>query len=161
MRHQIQPLPIPTQDPRVHLETLQRRDLALEEAADRPERDVVFPFHGADFGGEALFVAGVEALQTRADHAAHVVGAGDVEVGEVGAVGFVQVVVAVVGGVEGGGDHRRKEVAWSAFVLLEEDLVDEAFEDAPLLGGKDMSVGGMFECFVWSSLKPCKVFLEV
>ena len=60
-------------------------------------------------------------------------GASDVEIGEVGAVGLVEVVVAVVRSVEGGCDHRRKEVARSALLLLEEDLVDEAFEDAPLL----------------------------
>ena len=67
-------------------------------------------------------------------------GAGDVEVGEVGAVGFVQVVVAVVGGVEGGGDHGGEEVAGGAVLLLEEDLVDEAFEDAPLQSEKGVLV---------------------
>jgi hypothetical protein len=48
----------------------------------------------------------------------------------------VEVVVAVVGSVEGGGDHGRKEIARSALLLLEEDLVDEALEDAPLFQGR-------------------------
>lgn len=49
----------------------------------------------------------------------------------------MEIVVTVVGGVPGGGDHGREEVFGSAFLLLQEDLVDEAFEDAPLwlLGG--------------------------
>ena len=49
----------------------------------------------------------------------------------------MEIVVTVVGGVPGGGDHGREEVFASAFLLLQEDLVDEAFEDAPLwlLGG--------------------------
>jgi hypothetical protein len=44
----------------------------------------------------------------------------------------MEIVVTVVGGVPGGGDHGREEVFGSAFLLLQEDLVDEAFEDAPL-----------------------------
>jgi hypothetical protein len=58
----------------------------------------------------------------------------DVQVGEVRAVGFVQVVVAVVGGVEGGGEHWHEEVARGAVFAGEVDLGDEAFEDAPLVG---------------------------
>jgi hypothetical protein len=52
----------------------------------------------------------------------------------------VEVVIAVVGSVEGGGDHGGKEIARRALLLLDEDLVDEAFEDAPLLERKAMSV---------------------
>lgn len=67
-------------------------------------------------------------------------GASDVEIGEVGAVGLVEVVVAVVRSVEGGCDHGRKEIARSTLLLLEEDLVDEAFEDTPLLERRATSV---------------------
>ena len=84
--------------------------------------------------------------------------ASDVEIGEISAVGLVEVVVAVVRSVEGGGDHGRKEIARRALLLLEEDLVDEAFEDAPLLEGIAMSVN----CSVVSSRlleRPLK-FLE-
>ena len=83
MRHQVQPLPIPAQNPRVDFEAREGRDFALEEAADGAERDVVFPFDGADFGGEALFVAGVEALEACSDDVADQVGAGDVQILEV------------------------------------------------------------------------------
>ena len=55
----------------------------MEEAADGAERDVVFAFDGADFGGEALFVAGVEALEACSDDVADHVGAGDVQILEV------------------------------------------------------------------------------
>ena len=66
--------------------------------------------------------------------------ASDVEIGEVSAVGLMEIIVAVVRSVEGRGDHGRKEIAMRALLLLEEDLVDEAFEDAPLLERKAMSV---------------------
>jgi len=132
VRHQIQPLPIPAQNSRVNLEPRKRRDFALEKAADGAERDVVFPFDGADFGGEALFVAGVEALEAGADYVADQVGARDVQVQKVRRVRFMAVVVTVAWGVPGGGDHRREEVFGGAFLFLEEDLVDEALEDSPL-----------------------------
>ena len=53
----------------------------------------------------------------------------------------MEIVVTVVGGVPGGGDHGREEVFGSAFLLLQEDLVDEAFEDAPLFGRGRCQVG--------------------
>jgi hypothetical protein len=43
------------------------------------------------------------------------------------------VVVTVAWGVPGRGDHGREEVFRGALLFLEENLVDEAFEDSPLL----------------------------
>ena len=83
VRHQVQPLAIPAQNPCVNLEARERGHFAMEEAADGAERDVVFAFDGADFGGEALFVAGVEALEACSDDVADQVGAGDVQILEV------------------------------------------------------------------------------
>jgi hypothetical protein len=68
------------------------------------------------------------------------VSASDVEIGEVSAVGLMEIIVAVVRSVEGRGDHGRKEIARSTLLLLEEDLIDETFEDAPLLERNAMSV---------------------
>jgi hypothetical protein len=133
VRHQIQPLPIPAQNPRVNFEAREGRDFALEEAADGAESDVVFAFDGADFGGEALFVAGVEALEAGSDYVAHQVGARDVQVQKVRRVRFMAVVVTVAWGVPGRGDHGREEVFRGALLFLEENLVDEALEDSPLL----------------------------
>jgi hypothetical protein len=63
----------------------------------------------------------------------------------------VQVAVAVVGGVEGGGEHREEEIARSPVFTREVDLGDEAFEDAPL-GGEGVLVRfslWRFLCFLW------------
>lgn len=51
----------------------------------------------------------------------------------------MQVVVAVVGGVEGGCDHGCEEVFGRALLLLQEDLVDQTFEDSPLCMSKSWS----------------------
>lgn len=59
-------------------------------------------------------------------------GAGDVEVGEVGGIGFVDVVVAVVGCIIGGCDERGEEVFGRNLMGLAVDLVDDSAEDAVL-----------------------------
>lgn len=59
-------------------------------------------------------------------------GTRDVQVGEVGRIGFVEVVVAVVGGIVGLSDEWSEEVFRSDRGFLEVDLVDDAAQDAEL-----------------------------
>ena len=131
VRDGVQPLAVPSEQARHDVEALQGGDFAVEKGGHGAEGDGVFAGRGADVGGQAVLVAGVQAAQADAQQGAHEVGAGDIEVGEVGAVGFVAVVVAVVGGVVGCGDEGCEEVAWGDGRRgLQVDLVEEAAEDA-------------------------------
>ena len=56
----------------------------------------------------------------------------DIQVGKVGAVTFVEVVVAIVGGVVARGYHRREQVPGFLRVWLEVELVEDAAEDADM-----------------------------
>jgi hypothetical protein len=61
------------------------------------------------------------------------VGAADVEVGEVGRVALVDVVVCLEEGVARGGDAVVEEGALGEVLGALEDLVDEGVEDAELV----------------------------
>lgn len=87
MAHDPHPLPVPAENPTDNLVFLKRLDLATEQAADARERDVETT---ARAEGPLEYVADE-------------VGSRDVEVGEVRAVGFVEVQVALVQGASGGG----------------------------------------------------------
>ena len=56
----------------------------------------------------------------------------DIEVRKVGAVGLMNIVVAVVQGAVRGCDHWREDMFRSLLVRLEVELVQYAAEDAPL-----------------------------
>ena len=103
MAHDVQPLAVPSQDTGPQLDGLEEADLAAEGAVHGAEPDldgagglaprcVLLGAHGALHGAHAA------RAQRRQQVAAR-----DVEVGEVAAVGFVQVVVAFEGGGARGG----------------------------------------------------------
>jgi hypothetical protein len=77
-------------------------------------------------------VSTVQPCESSANDGGYVVGASDVQVGEVGRVGFVEVVVAVVRGVVGLRNDGSEEVFGLDVVLLEVYLVDDAAEDSNL-----------------------------
>ena len=56
----------------------------------------------------------------------------DIEIGEVGAVGLVDVVITVIQGAVRGCDHGREDMLRALLIRLEVELVEYTAEDAPL-----------------------------
>lgn len=137
MADEVQPLPIPGQDPSPDVIGLINADFATEGTADAAEHD----FDHAPSVGAFLGVHEADAARAQGRDQ---VAAPDVEVGEVGAVGFVQVVVAFEEGGAGGADDGGEEmrVAGGDRGGGEDDVSDEGGEEADLLGGGGWVKGG-------------------
>lgn len=100
----IQPLLIPAQEPTPHLEGFVGFDLLLEIAAHPAQMDA---YRAAEFFAR---VSDPAANKGHAEvHAAYV------KIGKVGAIRFVQVVVAVYEIGAGGDDHGLEECGGAAF----------------------------------------------
>lgn len=106
MRHDVQPLTVPGQDPRPRLVALEGRDLLLEGAEDPAQPDAHPALcDGAVRGQDGLCLGvGGDGLEAAAEEVGHALGAGDVEVGKVGCVALVHVVVGLEDGVVRGRD---------------------------------------------------------
>ena len=101
MTHDVQPLPIPAQHPRPDIVPLVRLDFPPETAMHAPEHDdYEFPRLFFAFAGRAHLL--LHSSHARRAERGYEVRPGNVEVAEVGAVGFVEVVVAFEEGRAGG-----------------------------------------------------------
>ena len=139
MAHEIEPLSIPRQHARPHLEGLIRPDLAAETTR-----------HGAEHDVEGAFLLriqlGAGAVHAELHQAGGQVQAADVEVAEVGAVGLVDVVVALEQGAVGGDDHGLEEGGGPGAVRPRRDVSEDAVEEADLLGVPRLSAGWAYTC---------------
>lgn len=143
MRHNVHPLAIPAQDATPHLKTLVWRNLLLEAALDGAEHDA----HGAlerlpGLGVKdelRLFVSG-QVGHGLAAEVGDEVGSRDVEVGEVGRVGLVEVVVDLEEGrVSGGDDGLEEELRADCLGFAQNAVVEEGVEHTILCGVSDVS----------------------
>lgn len=136
MRDEVEPLAVPAQQARPDLEARVRLDLAAEVAGDAAEGDGEGALLDVLGAGRALGVGfgARQAPDALAQEGGDEVRARDVEVGEVGRVRLVQVVVAFGERGTGGRDERLEEGVRGERRRLEVELVDEAAEEADLEG---------------------------
>ena len=101
----VQPLAIPRQNATPHLVTLHRRDLASERAEHGAQTDTESALDHVSSRVQNHLVLGVIADNGHggAQQVGYQVRAGDVQVGEVGRVGLVEVVIGFEGGGVGSG----------------------------------------------------------
>jgi len=94
MRHDIDPFPIPAQDAAPHFIGLVRCNLLLETTVNGSQHDAPMALGrnaiGADYNAGCV----VKFLYAFAQEAADNIGASHVKITEVGAIGFVEIIVA-------------------------------------------------------------------
>lgn len=135
MRHNVQPLAVPRQDARPHLVALQGGDFFAEAAEDGAQAEAEGALdHVAILVADELVLGVVGDDGDRgAEEVRDGVAAGDVEVGKVGRVALVDVVVGFQEGGARGGDAVVEEGALGEGFGAFEDVVEERVEDADLL----------------------------
>lgn len=146
MRNDIDPLPIPTQDATPHFIRLIDAYFALEIAHDAPEHDAPATLDRIAIFVQNQFVRGIvlQGVDAGFEKAADDVGPRHVEVGEVGGIGFVEIVIALPEGGVGGGyageeEGCRAEVGGDVW-----DGEDEMFEDG--IPDSELGVLAMLFC---------------
>lgn len=137
VRDDVHPLTVPTQDLAPHLIALVSGNLALEAALDGAEHDAHGALDGlAGLGVEdqlCLLVAR-EVRERGTEEVGDEVGAGDVEVGEVGGVGLVEVVVDLEEGcVRRGDDGLEEGLGGEVGGFAHPGVVEDRVEDAILV----------------------------
>jgi hypothetical protein len=138
MRHEIEPFAIPTQQACPHLVFPVRQYLLLEETGYASQSDymaspcAVCCSHGAFQRSFFRAVEPAVLFDAVADYSCEQVGARYVHVGEVRAVGLVQIVVGFEQGRAGRGNDGLEERVWRDGRWLEVDVVYESAEDAYL-----------------------------
>lgn len=136
MCRDVEPFSIPAQNTAPHLVVLVSRDLALEAALHGAEHDANGALDGlVGLGVENDLVLGVagEDGEGLAEEVRDEVCSGDIEVGKVGRVGLVEVIVDLEKGRMAGRDDGLEEGIGTEFWrLAQESVVDKGVEDAVL-----------------------------
>jgi hypothetical protein len=144
MGDDVQPLAVPAQHARPHLEGLVDANLALEAALHAAEHDAPAAEDGVAAGVEDELLLGVvvEARDSRLQEAAHEVRPRHVQVREVRRVGLVEVVVAFGerraragddGEEERRGRELRRDDAFAEDAVLEDGIEDSVLFDSHLV----------------------------
>lgn len=136
MCRDVEPFSIPAQNTAPHLVVLVSRDLALEAALHGAEHDANGALDGlVGFGVENDLVLGVagEYSERLAEEVRDEMCSGDVEVGKVGRVRLVEVIVDLEkGGMAGRDDGLEEGIGTEFRGLAQESVVDKGVEDAVL-----------------------------
>ena len=145
VRDDVQPLAIPGEDPAPHLEGLDGADLAPEAAEDGAEADAERALDqlAALVAHELVLFIVADNGQPGGEKVSDEVGARDVEIGEVGAVALVHIVVGLEQGVSRRGDAVMEQGAGRQFRPRDDRVVDEGVEDTELWEDVESAKGGV------------------